>query len=163
MKLPRFHLSTLLLLCVFCGAVMGLCLRDNVWRPDTFLSYGDTEPASRILPSTFTFNLETTRVLAFRDHYVYVFDLASRKLLWKKPSGAESILDVQLQKDGTVVNVSGVTRDFDMDGRMAGYQYCNWQFNEVGDEKSGCSPTLANAKFNDSVRTESRNGNIESQ
>ncbi|HLX62259.1 MAG TPA: hypothetical protein VKX17_13345 [Planctomycetota bacterium] len=32
MKLFRFHLSTLLLLCVFAGAVLGLCLDSKLWR-----------------------------------------------------------------------------------------------------------------------------------
>ena len=32
MKLLRFHLSTLLLLCVFTGSVMGLWLRRDVWQ-----------------------------------------------------------------------------------------------------------------------------------
>jgi hypothetical protein len=31
-KLPRFHLSTLLLCCIFAGAVIGLCFTPPVWQ-----------------------------------------------------------------------------------------------------------------------------------
>ena len=41
MKLPTFYLSTLLLLCVFAGAVLGLWVTRNAWHQERFLEEKD--------------------------------------------------------------------------------------------------------------------------
>ncbi len=152
MKLPRFHLSTLLLLCVFCGACVGLWLRGGAWQRDYFLSYGDAQSSPQSASAKFTFNLEKARLLAFHDRQVYVFDILNRRLLSKKPSSLPYTIDeIFVQSDGKAVRIKAPYR-FRPKERSVELADHDAVINFDGDTLRYILPDTPEPKFNETVR-----------
>ena len=87
----RFSLATLLLVCVFVGAVMGCWIGRNPW-------VREYELPAHALRSTgangqwndyLTFNATGEKLAIFRSHGndLELYDLATRKSVWRKSSG----------------------------------------------------------------------------
>ncbi len=85
MTFPRFHLSTLLLLSIFCGAIVGLWLTPPVWQ-EQFQYLFPTPRRSGSFHENYVqllaINPEATLLYAQDSERSHLVDLVSKRILW---------------------------------------------------------------------------------
>jgi|ERR1043165_262546 hypothetical protein len=83
-KFPRFHLSTLLLLCIFAGAAMGIYFQRATWRLDFSLPLDDRAVPSLYYQACVLCDRNDDTLLVMKWDKLYAFDLKSRTLRWER-------------------------------------------------------------------------------
>lgn len=94
MKLPTFYLSTLMLLCVFAGAVLGLWVTRNAWHLERFIAEKD-------------FSSGLTRALE-DDSHTGLYELPSLdNLLTSCTYSADGVECAEIADDGKSIRIKG--------------------------------------------------------
>ena len=106
---PRFHLSTLLLLCILAGACIGIKLSCPLWKLEytlpheiqkieNYSNYGN--------PFSISVNETGTYMLVIGNHKGYVFDLRERKVAWTlRMSDFLRSVEVRFREKGSILEV----------------------------------------------------------
>jgi len=103
MTLPRFHLSTLLLLCVFAGACVGLRLSPSVWKEEKSILEGVPATGIGYTVTAVAFDSTGTRLFVGTGGS-YLLDVKSKQILWRKPVSEWTITSAKFVERDTEVH-----------------------------------------------------------
>jgi len=118
MKLPRFHLSTLLLACVFAGALIGLWLAPPVWQRHFVIALPSTNATHKDrLVGAVAFNRKGTFLFAQEIYQRRcLIELQTQKIIWDVPNdtGIFAMFARFVEDDATIQAVNQrVDEDFE--------------------------------------------------